>query len=75
MARPKTTPDTPLPPRQQHFVAEYLVDQNGKAAAIRAGYSPRSAQVKASRMLDKPQVAAAAKCRAILHIPAVNSVG
>jgi phage terminase small subunit len=64
MARPKRTADTPLPPRQQQFIAEYLIDRNGKAAAIRAGYSPRGkdsrgAQVIASRLLDKPEIAAA----------------
>jgi phage terminase small subunit len=38
-------------PRQQRFVDEYLVDLNGTEAAIRAGYSPRTARSMASRML------------------------
>ena len=48
-----------LTPRQQAFVAEYLVDKNGKQAAIRAGYSPKGAEVTASKMLRIPKVAAA----------------
>lgn len=44
--------------RQQSFVNEYLVDLNGKAAAIRAGYSPRSAESIASELLRNPKVAA-----------------
>ena len=48
-----------LTPKQTLFVAEYLVDQNGKQAAIRAGYAPRSAEMQASRLLslDKVKVA------------------
>ena len=37
--------------KQQNFIREYLVDHNGKQAAIRAGYSPRSAEVTASKLL------------------------
>jgi phage terminase small subunit len=32
-----------LSPRQLLFLEEYLIDLNGKAAAIRAGYSGKSA--------------------------------
>ena len=39
-----------LTPKQTLFVAEYLVDHNGKQAAIRAGYAPRSAEMQASRL-------------------------
>lgn len=49
----------PLSPRQIRFVAEYLVDLNGTQAAIRAGYSPRSANVQAARQLAKDSVKAA----------------
>ena len=38
------------------FVAEYLVDKNGTQAAIRAGYSPKSAHVQASRLLSNDKV-------------------
>lgn len=45
--------------RQQRFVEEYAVDGNGKQAAIRAGYSPATAEVQASRLLRDAKVAAA----------------
>jgi len=45
--------------RQALFVAEYLVDRNGAQAAVRAGYSPRSARQIAHRLLTKADVAAA----------------
>ena len=40
--------------KQQRFVEEYLVDLNGTQAAIRAGYSPRSAHVTAAKNLRNP---------------------
>lgn len=46
-----------LAPRQARFVEEYLLDLNGKQAAIRAGYSPNSAEVEASRLLSTAKVA------------------
>lgn len=42
--------------RYRIFAREYLVDLNGKRAAIAAGYSKRSAEVTASRLLRKPRV-------------------
>ena len=47
-----------LTPKQERFAQEYLVDLNGKQAAIRAGYSPRSAEVTASRLLRHDKVGA-----------------
>lgn len=47
-----------LSPRQERFVAEYLVDLNGTQAAIRAGYSKRTANEQAARLLAKASVAA-----------------
>lgn len=41
-----------LEPMQLLFIAEYQKDFNGTQAAIRAGYSPDSAQQLASRMLN-----------------------
>ena len=55
----KPARDRPLTPKQALFVAEYLVDQNGKQAAIRAGCSPRSAEVTASKWLRLAKVKAA----------------
>lgn len=47
-----------LTPKQQRFVAEYLVDLNATAAYIRAGYAARgnAAEVNASRLLRNAQV-------------------
>lgn len=39
--------------RQQRFVAEYLVDLNATQAAIRAGYSPKTARAIAQQNLTK----------------------
>lgn len=44
--------------RQNRFVAEYLIDLNATQAAIRAGYSPRSAQEQGSELLSNPIVRA-----------------
>ena len=49
---PKAAPESSkgaLPPQQASFAREYLVDLNGKQAAIRAGYSPKTAEMQASR--------------------------
>ena len=48
-----------LTPRQALFVNEYLVDLNAVQAAIRAGYSARSAKSKAYKVLNRPAVAEA----------------
>lgn len=41
------------------FVREYLVDFNATQAAIRAGYSPKTAASQGSRLLTNAEVAAA----------------
>ena len=48
-----------LTPRQQRFVDEYLIDLNATQAAIRAGYSPKTAQSQSSRLLSNVMVRAA----------------
>lgn len=47
-----------LTPKQERFIAEYLIDLNGTQAAIRAGYSAKSAGVQANENLKKPNIAA-----------------
>lgn len=37
--------------KQKRFCKEYVIDLNGKQAAIRAGYAEKSAEVKASQLL------------------------
>lgn len=49
----------PLTAKQEAFVREYLVDHNGTQAAIRAGYSERTANEQASRLLANVNVRAA----------------
>lgn len=48
-----------MTPKRQQFVTEYLKDFNGTQAAIRAGYSPRTAKVQAARLLTFATVAEA----------------
>ncbi len=43
--------------KQKKFCEEYIIDLNATKAAIRAGYSKRSAEVTASRMLRNANVA------------------
>ena len=46
-----------LTPKQERFVAEYLIDLNATQAAIRAGYSAKTAKVIGHENLTKPDVA------------------
>lgn len=48
-----------LTPKQALFVKEYLVDLNATQAAIRAGYSEKTAQSIGAENLTKPLVAEA----------------
>ncbi len=45
-----------LTPKQACFVEEYLIDLNATQAAIRAGYSPKTAEVQGSRLLGNVTV-------------------
>lgn len=44
--------------KRQRFVREYLVDFNATAAAIRAGYSKRTARMAGSRLMTNDDVSA-----------------
>lgn len=44
--------------KQKRFVREWLIDMNGTRAAIRAGYSAKSAANTASRLMKDPDVQA-----------------
>ncbi len=48
-----------LTAKVQRFVTEYLIDLNATQAAIRAGYSARTAAAQASRLLTNVNVSAA----------------
>lgn len=54
--KPKTRP---INPKQARFVQEYVVDFNATQAAIRAGYSAKTASGIARRLLQKNHVMAA----------------
>ena len=42
--------------KQRRFCDEYLIDLNATQAAIRAGYSPKTAQVIAAENMTKPAI-------------------
>jgi phage terminase small subunit len=46
-----------LTPKQERFVDEYMIDLNATQAAIRAGYSERTAAETGYENLRKPQIA------------------
>ncbi|MCK2097529.1 terminase small subunit [Thauera aromatica] len=48
-----------LTPKQSTFVQEYLIDLNATQAAIRAGYSAKTARQIGEENLSKPDIAAA----------------
>jgi len=54
-----------MTPKQEAFVREYLVDMNATQAAIRAGYSRRTAHAIGHENLTKPEIAAAIEAATI----------
>lgn len=52
-----------LTPKQDRFISEFMTDMNATQAAVRAGYSPRSARVIAQETLSNPAVRAALQTR------------
>ncbi|UDL87756.1 terminase small subunit [Mesorhizobium sp. PAMC28654] len=52
-----------LTAKQQRFVDEYLIDLNGTQAAIRTGYSAKTAAEQASRLLANVRIAKAVAAR------------
>jgi phage terminase small subunit len=55
--------DRPLTAKQLKFIDEYLVDLNATQAAIRAGYSKRTAFIIGAENLTKPKIAQALQKR------------
>ena len=45
-----------LTPKQQAFINEYAIDKNATKAAIRAGYSPKTAYSIGEENLRKPEI-------------------
>lgn len=62
----------PLTDKQQKFVAEYLVDLNATQAAIRSGYSVKTAEKIGSENLRKPEIAAAIASGKAKQLEAAN---
>ena len=50
-----------MTPKQAAFIDEYLIDHNGTQAAIRAGYSKRTARQQAVELLANAEVQQAIK--------------
>ena len=48
-----------MTPKQRRFVDEYLCDLNATQAAIRSGYSKKTARFIGAENLTKPNIAAA----------------
>jgi len=45
-----------MTPKQQRFADEYLIDMNATKAAVRAGYSERSAYAQGQRLLNNDDI-------------------
>ena len=54
-----------MTPKQERFVQEYPKDSNAKAAAIRAGYSPKTAEQIGWQLLQKTSVAEAIQSKTV----------
>jgi phage terminase small subunit len=53
MSNKKLTKNNGLTPKQERFCEEYLIDLNATQAAIRAGYSKKTAKEQAAMLLTK----------------------
>ena len=49
-------PGKELNDQERLFIDQYLIDRNATQAAIRAGYSPKGANVQGCRMLKRPAI-------------------
>lgn len=52
-----------MTPKQERFVAEYLVDLNATQAAIRAGYSEKTAEQSGPRLLGNVEISHAVRIK------------
>lgn len=57
-----------LTPKQRLFVNEYLVDRNATQAAVRAGYSKRTANEQGSRLLANVSVSQAIEAATVKQV-------
>lgn len=56
-----------MTPKQERFVAEYMIDCNATQAATRAGYSAKTANEQGARLLANASVKAAIEASAKKH--------
>ena len=63
-----------LTARQERFVEEYLIDLNATQAAVRAGYSAKTAHSCGPRLLANAGVAAAISAAKQERVEAIQSV-
>lgn len=74
----KIDKNKPLTKKQELFVQEYVVDFNGTAAAIRAGYSKKTATLIATQNVRKPNIKfridAVLEARAAVNAITVNRI-
>ena len=61
-----------MTPKQDRFVTEYLVDLNATQAALRVGYSARTAPQQGSRLLKNAQVQVAIAAQQAQQLEAVE---
>ncbi len=59
--------DKKLTPKQKRFVDEYLIDLNATQAAIRTGYSKRTAGQIGHELLKKPEIGVALQKAHAIH--------
>lgn len=59
LLKPEHENESTLTPKEERFVGEYLIDLNATQAAIRSGYSAKSARQIGAENLSKPYIAAA----------------
>ena len=62
-----------MTPKQEIFVREYAIDLNATQAAIRAGYSEKTAYSIGQENLKKPEIAAARQSRNIVPAATLKS--
>ena len=65
---PAKGPGEVLTAQQQRFVEEYLIDLNATQAAIRAGYSAKTAEQQGSRLLRNVKVAQAIEAAQVARL-------
>jgi phage terminase small subunit len=58
MPKSKKEIESGLSDRQLKFCQEYVIDLNGSAAAVRSGYSAKTAKEQASELLTRPNIKA-----------------